>query len=621
MSLLITRSLGFVILACLCTLARAQTGPVRYRVDLSHAAVQVIAIEMTLDGVRTDSVDVRLPVWRPGLYAILDQAGTIRTLKAHGPDAQPLDAVKVDKSTWRVTTAGHPRIRVAYEVWAASLDNRTRHADDTHAFMSPSTTFLYADAWRSLPVEVSLTPPPNATDWQLATGMSSSPNAAGWTITAPDFDVLVDSPIEVGQHHRTTFDVDIVPHELVLWTGATPSQALRETDLYTKTPDAIAAIVRTQKAIFGSLPYDRYVFLLHCYPGARGGTEHLNSTVIQAPPEAFHDEARHRRFLSLVSHEIFHTWNVKRFRPAGLVPYDYQKENYTELLWIAEGTTSYYEDLVLVRAGLMKPDDYLKALGESIDALRQRPGNSVQSLRDSSFDAWIKYNRRNADAANSTISFYDKGALASLILDMSIRARTGNDRSHDTLMRALYERFPNPDKGYTTDDVRTILADLAGDFGEFFAHAIDGTGDLDFEDALRTCGLELHREKGDESIPDSGLTLADQGGAAGVTEVRSPGPGTNAGLIPGDVIVAIDAQRLRVADWDKLLERRSPGDTLTVTYFRNDQMRETRLTLAARPKGKLLVRRIKEADDQARAVYTSWLGQPWPGDNSGDTKP
>jgi len=598
----------------------AQTGPVMYRVDLAQAAAQVIRIEMTLDGVRTDEVDVRLPVWRPGLYAVLDQAGTIRTLAAKDPDGEALDAVKVDKSTWRITSAGKTSIRVVYDVWAASLDNRTRHADDTHVFMSPSTTFLYADAWRNLPVEVSITHAPRG--WSLSTGMESSPDAAGgWTISAPDYDVLADSPLEVGVHEVISFDVDGVPHELVLWTGAAPSQRIRDTDLFKKTPDAIAAIVRAQKAIFGALPYDRYVFILHCYPGARGGTEHLNSTVIQAPPEAFYDETRHRRFLSLVSHEVFHTWNVKRFRPAGLVPYDYQRENYTELLWLAEGTTSYYEDLVLVRAGLMKQDDFLKGLAESIDALRSRPGNSVQSLRDSSFDAWIKYNRRTADAANSTVSFYDKGALASFILDMTIRTRTKNARSLDDLMRRLFERFPSPNHAYTTHDVRAILDDLGGDYDEFFRTAIDGTGDLDFEDALRTAGLELHRDNDNANQPDAGVTLSDQSGLASVTEVRAPGPGTTAGLIPGDVIVGVDAQRVRVADWDKLLERHTPGDTLAITYFRNDQLRETRLTLASRPKGKLTARRVKDADDLAAGVYSSWLGQPWPGDTAGETPP
>lgn len=614
-----TIAIGFLGLA-----ARAQSGRVEYRVDLRDAAQQVIHVSMRLEGVKSESVDVRMPVWRPGLYQVLDQAGGIRSVSADHP------IEKIDKSTWRVTTDGASSMTVSYDLWAASLENRTRHADDTHAFLSGESVFMYADDWRALPAEVLISPPEHSGgEWSLACGLPYGARD-GFQIGAQSYDALVDAPIEVGRLSWLDFQAGGIDHDIAIWNagempGADPR--LAASPIYRQTPEEFAKIVSTTRAIFGKLPYDRYVFIIHCYPGAGGGTEHWNSCVMQTPPESFLDADRHKGFLSLAAHEFFHTWNVKRFRPAGLAPYDYRHENYTDLLWLAEGTTTYYSGVILCRAGLRSPEEYLKGLAASIESLRQKPGNNVQSVADASFDAWIKYNRKSPDAGNSTVSIYEKGSLVSFLLDMEIRKRTRNEKSLDTVIRTLFERFPMPEKGYTTDDLKGILAEIAGNFDEFFAKAVNGTGDLDFESALGVAGLAIAPEGGPGATEASaGLTLADQNGLAGVSTVATDGPACAAGLNPGDVIVALDGRRMTAALWDAAIKRRTPGDHVKVSYFRRDVLREVEFVLGSRPKGKLVISVAPGMSNEARAVYTSWLGHEpndgaKPVDNAGPPAP
>ncbi|QOJ00804.1 MAG: M61 family metallopeptidase [Phycisphaeraceae bacterium] len=601
--------------------ATAAAEPVRYHVDLTRAREQAVRVRMTLPGPFEDSIDVHLPVWRPGLYLVLDQAGTVRWTRASAVEPagaeRHAEMSKINKSSWRVSgLRDATAVVVEYEVWAASLENRTRHADDTHAFLNPSTVFMYAHERRSSPVEVRLSTPAG---WRVATGL---PADADGVLRAVEYDRLADSPIEAGFHDLIAFEIDGVPHEIAVWTGeaATPSSepapgSVRSAERYRAMPADFAAIIRAQAAIFGGMPYERYVFLVHCHPAGRGGTEHYNSTIVGCTPEAFFDADRYRSFLSLISHEMFHTWNVKRFRPAGMTPYDYQRENYTDLLWVAEGTTTYYEDVILVRAGLMKPAELLKNLAKSIGDLRSRPGAGVQSVADSSYDAWVKFNKRTADAANSTVSFYDKGALVSLVLDMTLRERRGGAASLDTVMRALHRAFPEPTAGYTVADLRRVIGEAAGDddgwIDRFFSTLVHGTADPDFESALMTVGLTLVGEPPKDDAAWIGVTVSDEGGHAKVTAVTVGSPAADAGIVPGDLIVALDGHRVRAGDLDKRLGRSGPGATARLTLFRHDVLRDLTLAIAASPARSYTIRKADDPTDAQKAAYRSWLGVDW----------
>ncbi|MCW5776006.1 MAG: M61 family metallopeptidase [Phycisphaeraceae bacterium] len=575
-----------------------------YVVSLAQAHAQTVEITLILDDVDAPSIDLHLPVWRPGRYAINDHAGTVRRVRAEDGRHRPLDIEKTAKSTWRVRTAGAETVRVHYDLYANSIADRTRHADDTHAFLSGSSVFMYADERRAEPVRVTIDAPDG---WRVATGLDPDPHLdRSWI--ARDYDVLVDSPIEVGLHHLIEFDVDGVPHEIVIWGRCDPA-----TD---KLRDDFAKIVATQRDIFGDLPYGRYVFLIHAYPGGSGGTEHLNSTIMQTTPAAVEGGDAYRRLLGLTSHEFFHTWNVKRLRPAGLVPYDYLRENYTDLLWVAEGTTVYYTDLTLVRAGLVKPDDYLRDMAGRVASERARPGIGVQSLAESSFDAWIKFNRSTPDSVNATVSFYSKGSLVSMMLDMEVRRLTNNAAALDDVMADLYRRHTVESGGFTTADLLASLERHTGtSFEEFFERYVSGVEPLELESAYAVAGLTLEPRKPRDDDPKSylGLDLRQEGDFAVVAAARADGPGYAAGLIAGDQIVALDGTRLRASDLDRRLRRIEPGQDVLVTFIRRDELRETRFKAAEPKPGGYTLSRIKEPTDLQVAVYESWLEQKWPG--------
>lgn len=582
---------------------------ISYVVGLPAPQTQTVEMTMTVADVTGPTLDVALPVWRPGRYAVLDMAGTVRAVQAEAADGRALAVHKVDKTTWRVETGGADRVTVRYRVYANALADRTRHVDDTHAFLSPAGVFFYVPGRTGEPLRVRVEAPEG---WRVACGLDSDP-ADPRVLLAPDYDTLVDSPMEIGTHRLHSFEVDGVPHEIAVW-----GDAVYDADRLVRDS---SAIVRAQRDIFGRLPYRRYLFILHIGGGAGGGTEHLNSFVAQGPREALEDTSpggRYASFLGLLSHEMFHTWNVKQFRPAGLKPYDYARENYTDLLWVAEGTTSYYDDLVLVRAGLMAPDKYLEIVAGMIHEDRTRPGSLVQSLEESSYDAWVKFNRPTPDDPNSTVSFYTKGALASLVLDMRMRAAAPASPagSMDGVMRTLFERFPHEGAGYTTTDLLATIRDGSGlDARPFLAAHVAGTEPMPYEDALATVGLEVYRKRADGELdePVAYLGLRLQGGdRPTVSALLADGPAYASGLLVGDEVLALNGHRLRAGDYDKLLRRVKPGDRVRIDYFRRDTLRSVDIVATARPAGTWSVRRVENPSAAQRAAYESWLGKAWP---------
>ncbi len=570
-----------------------------YTVSLHRTRSQLVDVTIELVRSPGEPVELRMPTWRPGKYAILDPAGTIVEVRAEGAQGEPVEIRKVDKATWRVEPDGGGPVRVHYTLYANSLGDRTRHADDTHAFLSGATVFLYSDSTRGSPLRVRVDAPEG---WDVATGLAPDPEVPdAWL--APNYDALVDSPLEIGEHYRTSFQIGGVPHEIVVWGPVEPDGEQLSEDF--------ARIVEAHRAVFegagGALPYPRYVYLIHAQPGIGGGTEHLNSTIMQTRPAAFDSDRAYDGFLGLVSHEMFHTWNVKRLRPAGLVPYDYQNENYTDLLWIAEGTTSYYDDVTLVRAGLREPDQYLADMSSTISRELRRPGYEVQSLADSSYDAWIKFNKSTPNDLNTTVSFYTKGALVSLMLDMELRRRTENAVWLDHVLRDLYERHPLEAGGYTTADVLEALRRLSGTaFDGFFGAYVTGTEPLALPEAFAVAGVEMRPDERPEG-GYLGLSLSD----GTVRTVRADGPAFEAGIHVDDVVSAVDGKPLR-GSLESMLRKVEPGTVLTLSIERRGEPREIEVAAEAAPVERWRLERVDEPTALQRAVYESWLGQAWP---------
>ena len=586
--------------------------PIEYTVSLNAPQTQMVDIRMVIRKLDGPTVDVAMPVWRPGRYEVLNPAGGVRDVRAVTSAGNSLPIVKTDKTTWHITTGGAEEVAVTYRVYANSLGDRTRHVDDTHAFLSGATVFFHVPDRLKDPVLVNIEAPAS---WKIATGLECVPGNPR-KLFAPNYDVLVDSPLEIGLHDLLKFEVNGKPHQIAIWGGAKYDPD--------KLKANFAKIVKSQADLFGDMPYSRYLFLIHAGPDASGGTEHLNSTIIQRPRRFLENPEAYQTFFRTVSHEFFHTWNVKQFRPAGIHPYDYMRENYTDLLWVVEGTTSYYGDLTNVRVGISKPDDYLRTLSDAIHAIRNRPGARVQSLAESSFDAWIKFSRSAPDNANFTVSFYDLGALASLLMDMELRSRTGNRVSLDDVMREMYRRFPLSGNGYTKADIIALLETISeSQWHDFFARYINGTDQYPFESALETVGLELSiqpESKDDRIIQCSyaGLNLADRNGGAVVRSVLSDGPAYAAGVLLGDEIVAVNGRRVSASEFDEWIGLLQPGDTVTLHIIRRDELRTVPFKLAGKPNGRWEVSRVKDPNDSQKAAYQSWLHQEWPEKSSGD---
>ncbi len=570
---------------------------VRYTIGIPEPATHLVRVAMEIES-PPDPLDVRIPTWTPGSYLIREFARHVQAFRASGPDGTSLPWTKTRKDTWRVQPGPCP-VRIEIEVYANDLSVRTSHVDVTHAFLNLANVLPYVDGQLDRPAEVSLQPP---ADWQVHTALA--PGAAGRYIAA-DYDELVDSPIHAGPDPAFPFEVEGVTHTIATWGRGNLDGARLSGDL--------GRIVRTARGLFGSLPYNRYLFIALLTDGARGGLEHRNSTAVMIPRFSFRPGRTYERALQLLAHEYFHTWNVKRIHPEALGPFDYSAENYTHLLWAMEGTTEYYTSLLVRRADLITPERYLEILGEQMSDLAETPGRHVQSLEEASFDAWIKYYRPDEHSENSGVSYYLKGALASLVLDLKMRRRTNGARSLDDLMRFLWEQYGKPGVGIPEDGYERAVRDVAGgDWSEFFASAIRGRGELDYEAPLKAVGLELEwRSPIDASGAWLGFRTRSEGGRTRVARVLTNGPAVAAGVSAGDEILALDGFRVDETSLRDRLKDYEPGDTVSLAIFRRDELVQVPITLAEQPRTRATVKKARRANVGQRTRYQEWLGATW----------
>ncbi len=579
----------------------AQPG-VEYTVRLDRARNQIVRVEATVrqPGEQAEFV---LPTWRPGRYGILDFAATVRAWDAKDQSGQALEVEKIRKNAWVVSSAGAESVTFGYDIFTNELGLRTRHADDSHVFINGSSVFVMNPPSRELPHLVRFGDLPSG--WRISSGLAESTEAG--TLIASSFDVLVDSPIELGTHRVVSFDVQGVPYEIAIWGECAKSDE--------ELAEDFGKIIEACLGVFGSVHFDRYVFLVHSAEGIGGGTEHLNSTIMQTRPGSFESESAYRGFLSLVAHEFFHTWNVKNFRPAGITPYDYDKENYTTSLWVAEGCTSYYDDLLLARTGQRSVRNYLDSVEGSIGSVLSNPGKSVMSVEQASYDAWLKFwGPSSPDHRITTVSIYTHGAMVTLALDMLIRRESDSQRSFDDVMRLMNERYPLSAGGYTPEQFEHTVAEVAGiDLSEFFARYVAGTDDIPFSELLEVVGLELSLRDPDPQA-FSGLTLRDSGGRTTVNRVLDASPAFEAGLNLDDEIVSANGRRIDSGDWNRLVDDASPGDVIRMGTFRRGQYREIDLILTGLIQQSFDIDYVDEPTEEQRVNYENWTGQSWPGE-------
>jgi predicted metalloprotease with PDZ domain len=594
---------GAAVFIALTSGAAAQTPPEPIRYTLSFPAPQTHYVEVTavVPTDRRPEVELMMAVWTPGSYLIREYSRHVEGVTAIGQGGRALRIEKSDKNRWRFTTDGAPTVTVQYRLYAREMSVRTNWVEADFAMINGAPTFLTLADAAPRPHEVTIEP---ARGWR--TSMTSLTALAGsHRYRAVDYDELVDSPIVVGNPAVYEFSVDGKKHVLVnigeagVFDGA-------------KAAKDVEAIIREQRRFWGALPWDRYLVInvLTAVPGqiAGGGLEHKNSTMLIANRWSTRTRPSYLAWLELVSHEVFHAWNVKRLRPVELGPFDYENENITRSLWVVEGVTDYYAELLVHRAGLSSQAEYLDALSNKIEEIQTTPGRAVQSAALASHDAWIKYYRPDENSPNSSLSYYTKGAVLGFLLDARIRKATAGAKSLDDVMRAAYPRFSGA-KGYTPAEFRAVAEQVAGmGLGAFWETAVEGTAELDYTEVLDLLGLRFRAaDAGRSGRAWMGATTRNDAGRLVVAQVRRDSPATAAGLNVDDEIIAIDDFRVRADQLAQRLGQYAPGDTIRLLVARRDQLMTIELALGAEPARQWRLEVDPAATDTDQRQRDRWL--------------
>jgi predicted metalloprotease with PDZ domain len=570
---------------------------IHYRIVPHDPHAHLFRVTLTLSHADPTGQELSLPAWIPGSYMIRDFARNIVWLRAwQGRDE--IAVSRIDKSTWKLAPATGP-VEVSWEVYAWDLSVRAAHLDQHHAYFNGTSVFLAVKGQESLPCVVDILPPPDGigTDWRVATTLADA--GAGrfgfGRYRAADYDDLIDHPVEIAAFTLGSFEACGVPHDIVI-TGR------HDADLPRVCAD-LKKICEHEIRFFGEpAPYERYLFIVWAVGDGYGGLEHRSSTSLICMRDdlpTIHQREQlpesYRTFLGLCSHEYFHNWNVKRIKPAVFLPYDLSRETHTSLLWVFEGITSYYDDLMLFRCGLITASDYLQLLGQNITRLLRTPGRLQQCLADSSFDAWTRFYKQDENAVNALVSYYLKGSIVALGLDLLLRDISDHHLTLDTVMRVLWKDFACKQRGLAEQEFESLVLDLVDDVvgadglapvRAFFQRAVRETDDIDLAGLLASAGVRMNlrgaasaSDKGgmEASVDHSrkarlGGQFARDDAGARIVSLPNGTPAHRAGLSAGDVIIAMNGIRTDASGIERHLGRLAPGDTVIVHAFRRDEL-------------------------------------------------
>lgn len=577
---------------------------IHYRIFSTDPCAHLFQIELTIARPDPHGQQLRLPAWIPGSYMIRDFARNIVSLQASNA-AGEVAVHKRDKSTWALAPCAGPVV-VAYQVYAWDLSVRAAHLDQRHGYFNGTSVFLEVLGQSEKPCTVDIEKPalPEAQHWRVATSLpeAGAPRYGFGRYRADSYDDLIDHPVEMADFSLVSFEACGIPHDFVL-------SGLHNADLERIARD-LKRICEYQIRLFGEpAPFSRYVFITWVVGDGYGGLEHRASTSLICSrddlPLLKHGDTitdGYKTFLGLCSHEYFHSWNVKRIQPA--IPYDLRQENHTPLLWAFEGITSYYDDLTLVRCGLIGVKDYLELQAKNITRVLRTPGRHLQSVAESSFDAWTRFYKQDENSANAIVSYYTKGGLVAMGLDLALRRLTQHAVSLDDVMRRLWQQHGQVHKPVEEFDILHIAVALleaqAVDapgieyFRRYFQQAVYGTGDLPLDELLRSIGVEFNlrpatslNDSGgaparvDTLRPELGIAIGAGNGGVMAARVLSNSPAHRAGISAGDVLIAINHLKVDQSNFEKTLNRFQPGEQVKIHGFRRDELMEFNVTLGA----------------------------------------
>ncbi|MDB5133926.1 MAG: family metallopeptidase [Mucilaginibacter sp.] len=568
---------------------------ISYTVTFSEAQAHYADIEMDITGLKQNILDLKLPVWTPGSYLVREFAKNVESFGAEG-NGKPLDAKKTRKNIWRMHTENISSVKIKYRVYAFELSVRTSYVDVSHGFLSSSGVFMYPDGMLMHPSTIHIVP---YKDWTKVSTSLEMVNGDPFTLHSPNYDILFDSPIEVGNQDVFGFDAAGVKYAVAMCGGGNYDKERLKKDM--------PVIVEQETAIYGENPNKHYVFIVHNSSKGGGGLEHLSSTVLGVSRDNYGTEKGYQGFLSLVAHEHFHLWNVKRLRPIALGPFDYDNENYTTDLWIAEGFTAYYQDIIIRRTNLYPLDNYLGVLAADINYVANQPGNKIQSLADASYDAWIKYYRPNENSINTNISYYNKGSIMAMMFDLEIISDTNGKYSLDDVMRYMYNTYYKTKKrGYTDTEFKQGLEKFSGkNLDDFYKKYIYGLADIDYDKYLGYAGYHLTDELAGTNEPNLGVITTTAGGKITVSNVLRSTTAWIDGINVNDEITAIDGNK--VMDMASILTGKKPGDKITVSLVRDGLTLSLPVTLLKKTQVKYKIDSLARVTPQQMEVRKKWL--------------
>ena len=583
--------------------------PIAYTLRFPDAAAHYMDVEMVVPTEGANELNLFLPTWTPGSYLVREYSRNIISMDA-AASGSALEVTKTSKNRWIVESEGVASVTINYRLFCREINVRNNWVETDFAVVNGAPTFITIVDDYKRPYLVTVELP---SGWETTASPLPSADTAN-SYSAPDFGTLVDSPLIAGSPQVDSFEVDGILHSLVtiggggVWDNARAARNVQH-------------LVEAQRTFWGGLPYDEPYVFFNLLTGSRGGLEHKQSMLMTGDRWYTKNRGGIRSWLSLVSHEFFHAWNGKRLRPVELGPFEYEHENYSPSLWVVEGLTSYYQHILLARAGYHTHEKYLGALSGSIAGTEKTPGRFVQSLSESSFDAWIKAYRKDENSINALFSYYSGGAVAGFLMDAKIQQETDGARSLDDVLRAAFERYSGK-SGYTESEFIALASEIAGkDLTDWFDRLVRQPNQFDYQPALDWYGLEFEKPKPPESnslpVADDpedltkgwlGAVTSSSEGNLKVTSIPSDTPAAAAGLSVDDEIIAIDRHRVDASGLKRLAGLMGAGATVDLLVSRQGLLTTLQVTLGEEPTETWKLKIKKDSTEEQKARVNKWLG-------------
>jgi len=570
---------------------------ISYSLKMPRPQNHYFQVEMQVEQVKQKTATVKLPVWAPGSYLVREFSRHLNQVKAYSLQGALLPITKKTKNAWEVDLKGQTAFIVKYEVYAFELSVRTSFLDETHGFVSGPSMFMYLDGHKETGGELLVQPHPSFK--RISTGLTQKSDVKqgnNQTFTFDNYDQLVDCPIEIGNQYEFDFVAAGVKHTVSMYgEGNFDPERLKED---------MAKIVEEETKVVGVNPNKRYVFIVHNVVGGDGGLEHCNSTVLSVDRWTY-DGSNYINFLNLVAHEYFHLWNVKRIRPIELGPFNYDQEVYTNYLWVMEGFTSYYDELILRRCGFYSQEEMAKKIQIAVNYVESSVGARVQPVAHASFDAWIKAYRPNENSSNTTMTYYSRGMIIASVLDVMIIKQSNGKECLDHLMQDLYQTYyVGKNRGFTDAEFKACLTKHTGqDMAEFFLKYIDGTEVIPYSMYFLPLGVDVSDVGGVK--PVFGANVTEEGGKVIIKSIRANSSAEDAGLSVNDEIIACMNYRVDKSMLDALMNGAVVGDEFELTISRDKLMRKVIVKITGQKRSTFIF--TNRHTDASLPLYNYWL--------------